>query len=250
MLSPELQQQWHVDRNMHLGAIKCMPHSNIRAVWRCNECPAGQVHVWTARIANRTQGTKCPFCSNKLVCLHNSLATIAPNVARQWNHTKNKKTPDQVIAGSNFRAEWILPECKWEWQAPIHVRTRTQAGCPKCRHVQTIRYPQPTFAEAQPACLAEWDHERNDAEGFYPHVVTLGSGKMVHWICSCCPGGQPHRWRARPYARIGAGRGCALCAGKQACACNSLQSLVPSIAAEFDEDKNGFAPSEIPARSR
>ena len=90
---------------------------------------------------------------------------------------------------------------------------------------------------------------RNEAEGFYPHKVTLGSNKQVHWICSCCPRGQPHRWTAPPYSRIGDGKGCAVCAGKQPCVCNSLESLFPSIAAELDVDKSGFAPSEVTAWS-
>ena len=52
-----------------------------------------------------------------------------------------------------------------------------------------------------------------------------------------------------PYSHVGLGRGCAVCAGHQACVCNSLHSLFPSIAAEFDMVKNGFAPSEITAQS-
>ena len=40
-----------------------------------------------------------------------------------------------------------------------------------------------------------------------------------------------------------------MCAGKQACVCNSLESSFPSLATEFDVDKNGLAPSEITARS-
>ncbi|KAL3144790.1 hypothetical protein ABBQ38_001902 [Trebouxia sp. C0009 RCD-2024] len=109
--------------------------------------------------------------------------------------------------------------------------------------------PQPTFAEAQPAELPQWDHERNEAEGFYPHNITLGSQKPVHWICSCCPRGQPHRWTAFPRNRVGYGEECAVCAGQQACLYNSLESLLPSLAAELDVDKNGFAPSEITAWS-
>ena len=93
------------------------------------------------------------------------------------------------------------------------------------------------------------DYERNDAKGFYPDKVTLGSHKPVHWICSCCPRGQPHRWTASPYTRVGHGKGCPVCAGKQACVCISLESLFPSVAADFDTEENGFAPSELTAGS-
>ena len=249
MLDLELQQQWHVDKNMHLGPIKIRPHSSFKAVWQCKKCPAGQPHVWTARVRDRTRGTQCPYCSNKLVCLHNSLATVAPDMVQYWNHSKNEKAPQQVLAGSSLRSQWKCPTCEREWQAPIAGRVYTKAGCPKCSLALRISQPQPTFAEAQPVQLAEWDYELNDAEGFHPEHITLGSGKLVHWICSCCPRGQPHRWTARPRERIGSNGGCAVCAGRYPCVCNSLQSLAPSVAAEFDVDKNGFAPSEITAGS-
>ena len=249
LLSPKLQEQWHIERNRHLGAITVKPQSHIRAVWQCNKCPDGEPHIWTTTVKNRTQGRQCPYCSNKLVCLHNSLATIAPDQTQFWNHSKNKKTPDQVLAGGSFRAEWRCPDCKWEWQAPISGRVRSTAGCPRCKRAQRPYQRLPTYAEAQPACLAQWDYDRNNKDGSYPDVITLGSGKLVHWICSCCPRGQPHRWRTTPHDRVSKDRGCVVCAGQKACACNSLEALFPSIAAEFDVDKNGFAPSEITAGS-
>ncbi|KAL3143853.1 hypothetical protein ABBQ32_003675 [Trebouxia sp. C0010 RCD-2024] len=249
MLSPELQQQWHVDKNMHLGAVKIKPGSNIRATWSCDKCPAGQPHIWITPVHDRKRGTRCPYCVNVRVCLHNSLATVAPDVARYWCYSKNAEPPEQMLAGSNIRAEWQCPACKYEWSAPVGGRVRSGAGCPKCSLASRVKHPQPTFAEAQPVELAEWDHERNEAEGFYPHLVTLGSGKLVHWICSCCPRGQPHRWRAPPYSRVRCGIGCAVCGGKQACVCNSLESLFPSLAAEFDVGQTGFAPFEVTAWS-
>ena len=249
MLSPELQQQWRVDKIIYLGAIKVKPHSAIKAVWECNKCPAGQPHIWTASVANRTRGNQCPYCCNRLVCLHNSLTTVAPDVAEYWNYNMNEKAPDHMLAGSAFRAEWKCPTCKCKWQAPIKSRACLRAGCPECSQALRVTQRQPTFAEAQPSKLAEWDFECNDAERFYPDDITLGSNRLVHWICSQCPKGKPHRWTASPYSRIGHGSGCPVCAGQQVYVCNTLQSLVPSVAAEFDVDKNGFAPSEITAHS-
>ena len=153
------------------------------------------------------------------------------------------------MAGSNSRADWKCPACKYEWKAQIARRAATGACCPKCRSNVSKETSQPTFAKAQPAELAEWDHELTEAEDLYPHIVTLGSHKQVHWICSCCPRGQPHRWTAPPYNRIGGGKGCPACAGLKVCVCNSLESLFPTFAAEFDVDKNGFAPSEVTAWS-
>lgn len=56
--------------------------------------------------------------------------------------------------------------------------------------------------------------------------------------------GQP-----RQITQIEHGSGCAQCAGKQAYVCNSLESLFPSIAAEFGVDKNDFTAGELTAHS-
>ena len=234
---------------MHLGPITVKPQSAIKVVWQCDKCPAGQLHIWTSTVAHRTRGSRCPYCSNRLVCLHNSLASVAPGVAKYWNHNKNEKTPEEVVAGSYIRAEWKCPTCKMEWQARIGSRVQIKSGCPKCSQALKLYQSLPTFAEAEPAELAEWDYERNNAEGFYPDEITLGSAKQVHWSCSRCPRGQPHRWTAAPHNRVGGGKGCLFCAGHQACVCNSLESLAPSVAAEFDVERNVLALSEVTAKS-
>ena len=181
--------------------------ASSRLCGQCDMCPAGQPHIWKAQVASRTRGTKCPYCSNIRVYLHNSLSTIAPESSKYWNYTKNGKAPEQVVAGSHFKAEWQCPDCKFEWRASIMQRARKGAGS-KCSAKNRTQQAQPTFAAAQPAELAEWDHERTNAEGLYPHKITLGSNKLVHWICLCCPEGKPHRWTAMPDSRIRKSRGC------------------------------------------
>ena len=118
---------------------------------------------------------------------------------------------EHVLAGGHYRAEWKYPACNLEWQAPIDMRTRKKSGCPKRSRASKVIQSQPTSLAAQPACLAEWDYERTDAEEFYPDNITLGSKKQVHWVCSCCPRGQLHHWIAFPNTCIGQGSGCAVC---------------------------------------
>ena len=117
---------------MHLGAIRVKPQSHIKAVWQCDKCPAGQPHVWTAVVQSRTRGAQCPYCCNRLVCSHNSLATIAPGASQYWNHSKNEKVPEEVLAGSNAKVEWKCPVCNLEWQGYIKDRVRKRSGCPQC----------------------------------------------------------------------------------------------------------------------
>ena len=151
-----------------------------------------------------------------------------------------------MLAGSNAKAEWKCSAGNLDWQAYIKGRVHYRAGCPRCSRANKVIQSQLTFLEAQPACLAQCTHERNDAEVFYPDNITLGSDKQGRWVCPCRLRGHPHRWTEAPKTCSGRGDGCGVCIGRQACA-NSLESLFPLIAAELDVNKNGFGPSEITA---
>ncbi|KAA6418131.1 MAG: hypothetical protein FRX49_11894 [Trebouxia sp. A1-2] len=250
-LSPQLQQEWHPDNNALLGDIKIMPNSSLKVMWSCPNCPAGYPHVWKARVGHRTmRGTKCPYCQGKTICQHNSVATKGPRQTQYWNHDKNAKTPEQVIAGSGFRAEWKCPICSHEWQAGVKERVRNDSGCPRCRYKAVGRRTKhPTYEAAQHPLLLEWDYERNAADGIHPNNTTLASNKLVHWDCKKCPKGQEHKYRARSFTRASLQSGCPFCAGKQVCKCNSLQTCYPKVASEWDFAKNDLTPDQVTARS-
>ena len=40
-------------------------------------------------------------------------------------------------------------------------------------------------------------------------------------------------------------RGCPFCPSEQLCECNSLETVCPDIAADFDTEKNGVSPAEV-----
>ncbi|DBA82975.1 TPA: hypothetical protein ACH3X1_006752 [Trebouxia sp. C0004] len=95
--------QWHHTKNHHLGGIIIWPSSKT-SVWKCNKCPCGQLHEWTAKVDTRQDmNSRCPFCTNTKVCNHNSLATVAPTVATCWDKAKNNMAADQIVASSSSR---------------------------------------------------------------------------------------------------------------------------------------------------
>ena len=248
-LSPQLQREWHPDNNFLVGDKVVKPQSNFRAKWECKYCPAGKPHIFSAIVQSRTNGSKCPFCEGRRVCVHNSLATVAPMVARFWNEDKNASRPEETLAGSCIRAMWQCPDCKHEWQARIDGRASRNSGCPKCSSKdRQQKQMQPTFEAAQHQLLSEWDYELNAKEGIHPHNTTLRSGKPVNWICHKCPRGRSHRWRARPSTRTVQRSGCPCCTSIQVCACNSLQTLLPKLALEWDRTKNGMTPADVTAQ--
>ena len=221
-------------------------------MWSCPNCPAGCPHIWKATVNQRVRGTKCPYCQGRSVCQHNSLATKAPRQTRCWNHDKNAKTPEQTLAGSNFRAEWKCPACSLEWQGQVLRRVRDDAGCPRCSKINSVsnKFTQPTFEASQHPLLLEWDCERNLKDGIHPQNTTLGSRKLVHWVCHKCPKGQLHLYQMRPNNRTRRrGASCPYCAGKQVCNCNSLAAHDPVVSSEWDFAMNDKTPDDVTSRS-
>ena len=246
LLRPALQKQWDHAANAHLGTIVIKPQTHKRVAWRCDACPDGYPHHWTAPVHNRTNGTGCPQCSGRKVCKHNCLATVAPWAAAQWDYEANAAlgTPDTVVAHSHQPACWHCQVCGHRWTATPDTRVNMQTGCRQCAPRGTlIRHP--TFAECQHPLLQQWDHKRNAACGNYPHNTKLKSNKRIYWLCSKCPAGQEHSWSAQASKRTSRKpTGCPLCTGQVACRCNSLQALFPAIAAEWDYRKNKGEPSD------
>lgn len=254
LLEPALQRQWDHDANAHLGKIAIKPHSYQQVEWICNQCPEGHLHSWSATVDNRSNGRDCPYCSGHKVCRHNSLTAKAPLLAAQWDFEANKGTSENVSAHSNQTVGWLCDVCGCKWStAPAKRVCKKKTGCPHCAQVaaktrKQIRHS--TSAECTHHLLAEWDHVRNAAEGYFPDQIRLKSGRKIWWLCGKCPVGHEHSWSAGPNSRTGrAEAGCPRCAGQAACKCNSLQSLYPDIAAEWDHDRHSGQPSDYTASS-
>ena len=137
---PDIAKEWNYKRNQDLkngfgedistpDKVKC---GSSQKVWWKGTCG----HEWDMPISDRT-GKKhagCPYCSNhRLLVGFNDLASMYPEVAKEWHPTKNgEKTPDKVLYGSGTKV-WWLGECGHNWQDRIIDRTTGNMGCPYCR---------------------------------------------------------------------------------------------------------------------
>ena len=202
-------------------------------------------------MTSRTKNDGCPFCRGRKVCQHNSVATKAPHVAGSWDSTANDGTPHDFTAASHSKKHWRCLVCGHKWQAIIHARVTQKSGCPECCNLKRAgpRGRLPTLAECNHPLLKDWDTEANAKEGLFPDKLTLGSHKRVHWVCHKCPLGVMHKYVSRVNSRALLGSGCSCCGGRTACKCNSLPSLYPYIAQEWDYSKNDGKPCDYAARS-
>lgn len=128
---PDLLAEWDWDKNASLTPDTLLPSSHAKVWWRCEKG-----HRWEAAVFSRTRekAAGCPYCTGKKVLAgFNDLATLRPELAKQWHPSLNVDlTPDQVALGSNKKVWWRCGSGH-VWQAAIYSRTRKRAsGCPVC----------------------------------------------------------------------------------------------------------------------
>tara|TARA_B110000971_G_C20005930_1_gene499144 strand:+ start:181 stop:1164 length:984 start_codon:yes stop_codon:yes gene_type:complete len=129
---PDLLVEFDYEANDPLSAEDLTPGSATSVWWKC---PVDPSHRWQISVGSRTRlGTGCPYCEGLKVGKDNSLATVFPEVAKQWHLTKNDRlTPNDVVAPSSKRVWWKCPHGPdHEWQTTVHKRSIDRTGCPFC----------------------------------------------------------------------------------------------------------------------
>ena len=199
------------------------------------------------------RGQGCSFCANKRVSITNSLATLFPELAKQWHREKNGQVkPEAVVAGSHKKVWWTCnrgPDHVWE--ARIEERTgRDKTGCPSCagKKVSVTN----SLATVEPGLAKQWHPTKNGE--VIPRQVIAQSNKRYWWNCRKGP---DHEWPATPNGRVTNTRrtkldktGCPFCDGKRVSVTNSLASLFPDVARQWHPTKNGWlTPEKVAAKS-
>ena len=136
-LNPALAQEWDYELNGNLKPENMTANSGRKVWWKCKDG-----HKWQARIASRTNGNGCPYCSGRIAVKgKNDLLTLNPYLAKEWNYSLNGDlTPEKVTAKSSQKVWW---KCKdgHEWQAVISSRAIGR-GCPICMLGRQTSFPE------------------------------------------------------------------------------------------------------------
>ena len=172
-----------------------------------------------------------------------SLNDVMPNLAKEWDYEKNGDLlPTQVSCGSDKKVWWKC-EKGHEWHARISSRVKG-SGCPYCsgRYVVT---GVNDLALLNINLTKEWNYEKNG--DLLPSQVSCGSSKAVWWKCQKCG----YEWKSRVSHRS-KGVGCPVCSGHQVLTgYNDLSTLYPSVAQEWNYDKNGeLLPMQVSCGSK
>lgn len=237
---PELRAEIHPELNDDTIDFDNLSVASKQKVWWLGKCS----HSWETTVANRVNGTKCPFCAGQKVLEgFNDFASHFPTLAEEWHPDKNGEfLPSQFTKGSNKKV-WWLGSCGHEWEQAISNRSNG-AGCVVCAGKVVL----PGFndlASKHPHVANLW-HPTKNAD-LLPTQVTPSSNKTVWWMGKC-----NHEWdmvvseltRPKP-------KGCPVCSGHRVQAgFNDLVSQNPALASQWNHVKNGdLTPDSIASKS-
>lgn len=236
VLHPELAKEFDVTVN-GVTADSVLPGNGTVYSWTC---PEG--HSWLATPNERTFFARsCPDCKVG----ERGLASLYPEIAAQFDATKNGEMPARLLSGSMSVYWWKCEAFGHEWKSSVYGRTSKNenkgAGCPQCLHL--IPSPEYNAAVLYPYFKDRYSTVKNkkSLESYMPKSTVkvwwecenghaklssiANEGKAGYYYCPDCP-------QALPYEL-----------GK------TLGDLYPEVAKEFNTAKNGITPFEIMARS-
>jgi very-short-patch-repair endonuclease len=214
---PEIAKEWHPTKNGELKPDHFTHGSDKLVWWLCPKtCKEGCPHAYPAPIGNRTRGSDCPYCSGttgKVCCVHDSIVTTHPEIAKEWHPTKNGDLkPEEVSHGSKKDVWWLCsktcPEggCLHEYPATPNNRCGVnKQNCSFCCNQRicihsSIAYTHPSLAE-------EWHPTKNGDK--LPSQFPSGSSSEIWWICR-----ENHEYKAILKNRAGRCSGCPTCKHK------------------------------------
>jgi hypothetical protein len=163
-----------------------------------------------------------------------TLQEANPELAKQWNPTKNGNLKPANVTPHSDKKVWWLCGKGHEWQTRVDHRSNG-SGCPFCSRKSADRSvdKDKCLAALNPNLAKEWHPTKNGS--LTPENVKLYSNKKVWWLC---PTNKSHEWQA-PIAGRSQGRGCPYCSGRVADKDNCLAAVRPGLAKEWHPTKNG-----------
>ena len=136
---PKDAKEWHPTKNGNLKPDMVTKSSSKRVWWLCPKCGK----EWQTTVSSKRS---CPYCLHKPIVGKNDLATLFPNLAKEWHPTKNGDlTPQDVKVRSNKKVWWLCPN-NHEYQAVIAERTsNSKTNCPICYKQNRTSFPEQAF---------------------------------------------------------------------------------------------------------
>lgn len=130
---PSKLLDWDLDANPGVDPCELPAGSGYAAHWKCCRCG----HTWEAPVNQRTKRlTRCGRCHTERADGLNSLATVHPDLVREWDAEANAPLrPERIKASHDKTVIWRCledPEHPSYRMSPF-ARAKVEIGCPICR---------------------------------------------------------------------------------------------------------------------
>ena len=196
----------------------------------------------------------------------NDLATVNPELAKEWHPTKNGYLrPEDVSAWDERKVWWMLPydvpedypvehlrgkHFDFEWESMVFTRHSKGAICPYLsKPAKGVWQGFNDLATVNPELAAQWHPTKNG--DLTPFDVLAGNNQKAWWYLPYdVPEDYPvehlrgkhydFEWQASPNSRCRRGLGCPFLSGKAIWkGFNDLATVNPGLAKEWHPTKNG-----------
>lgn len=125
---PLTARQWHPTLNGSLTPSQVTPQSSKKVWWIC---PNNNNHVWESSVSTRRRTkSSCAICL-KYIEPSRTLASRAPDLAKEWHPLKNTFAPNEISWKSKRKAWWQCAQ-KHEWQDTVVGRVVSKRNCIEC----------------------------------------------------------------------------------------------------------------------
>lgn len=231
---PLFLEQWDFEKNT-LNPSVLTSGSNKKVWWKCDDTDHPS---YLAKPNDKIgRNTKCPYCTNKKVCITNNIQDNHIEILEEWDYNKNSENPLHIVSTSGKKVWWkcLTNDKHPSYDMIINDKIGKKLGCPYCSgHRVCLENCIKTFA---PLVLKEWDYDKNILS---PNGVTYQSHKKVWWKCLTDVSHPSYNMIIQNKVN---GEGCPYCTGKRIYKTNSLEYLRPDIAREWDKKLNKKAPT-------
>ena len=237
--NPEVAQTWDFEKNDPLTPSQVLGGGDKYFFWNCE---IG--HSFKSQVKQRLKTNNCPVCINKRVEVgFNDFESQRPELLREWHPTKNLPITPADISKSSHKKVWWQCNLGHEWRVAVDSRVTFDSGCPICGN-KKLSPGANDLQTTHPELAQEWDWDKNAPT--LPNTVFAMSPVKRWWLC-----GKGHSWLASSSSRASGGHGCPFCSGHKAIRGETdLQTVAPSLAAEWHESLNGsLKPIDVSAGS-
>lgn len=229
---PHLAEEWDYTKN-DTTPEEISKGSHLEAYWT-GSCG----HSWQQVVYNRAGlGSECAICSGReTLSGFNDLATLYPDLAVEWNASKNGIAADKASVRGHKKFWWVCPH-NHDWECSLAQRIHKGITCGVCTNRITLTGCN-DLETLSPKLASEWDFSRNLD---IPSVINPKSSQKRWWKCSL-----GHSWAATIHSRYAAKTGCPFCSNKQLLTgYNDLATTAPLLAKEWHPTKNRCLPTEV-----